>query len=140
MSTTSDRIKQSRKNKGLTMDQLASEMGLKSQRTIVNWENGTVTPNETKLNELARVLNVDYLYLLGFQSKPKYTKEDEEKFLNEHVSIGEFTTDKGSLEKDNKLGEIVRTYLFSNKKGRELLQDIAEFISEHPEKYDAEIK
>ncbi|KLK95703.1 transcriptional regulator, y4mF family [Lactococcus lactis subsp. lactis] len=38
MSSTGERIKDARKKKGLTMDKLAHLMGVKSQRTIVNWE------------------------------------------------------------------------------------------------------
>lgn len=135
MSTTAERIKQSRELKKWTKGRLAKEMGVNSQTTITNWENGTVTPNEAKLHELSRVLDVDYLYLLGFQIKPKYTKEDKEKFLNEHVMIGGFSTNKKSLKDDERLGKIVGNYFFSNEKGKDLLLDIAEAIASQPEKY-----
>jgi transcriptional regulator with XRE-family HTH domain len=66
MSITSDRIKQSRKDKGMTMDEFASAMGVKSQRTIVNWENGTITPKEDKLQKISDILDVSVPYLTGF--------------------------------------------------------------------------
>ena len=62
MTITADRIKQSRESKKWTKGRLAKEMGVSSQTTITNWENGSVTPNETKLKELSRILEVDYLY------------------------------------------------------------------------------
>ena len=140
MSTTAERIKQSREAKKWTKGRLAKEMGVSSQTTITNWEDGSITPNETKLNELARILNVDYLYLLGIQSKPKYTEEDKEKFLNEHVEIGGFSTTKKYLRDDDRLGKIIGTYFFSNEEGKKLLLDIAEAVEAQPKKYDAEIK
>lgn len=71
MSITSDRIKQSRKDKGMTMDEFASVMGVKSQRTIVNWENGTIKLKEDKLQKIAEVLDVSVPYLLGFTNTKK---------------------------------------------------------------------
>ncbi|MDG6155627.1 helix-turn-helix domain-containing protein [Lactococcus formosensis] len=135
MTITADRIKQSRESKKWTKGKLAKEMGVSSQTTISNWENGSVTPNETKLKELSRILDVDYLYLLGFQTKPKYTKEDKEKFLNEHVAIGGFSTTKKTLKSDERLGKIVGNYFFSNEKGKDLLLSVADAIASQPEEY-----
>lgn len=59
MSSTGERIKDARKKKGLTMDKLAHLMGVKSQRTIVNWENGTTEPKRKIIKKLSEVLEVD---------------------------------------------------------------------------------
>ncbi|WP_406813037.1 helix-turn-helix domain-containing protein [Lactococcus petauri] len=75
MSITSDRIKQSRKDKGMTMDEFASAMGVKSQRTIVNWENGTIKLKEDKLQKIAKVLDVSVPYLTGFTNVKKYESQ-----------------------------------------------------------------
>ena len=71
MSSTGERIKDARKKKGLTMDKLAHLMGVKSQRTIVNWENGTTEPKRKIIKKLSEVLEVDEAYLLGTQKEPK---------------------------------------------------------------------
>ncbi|MGX7047807.1 helix-turn-helix domain-containing protein [Pseudolactococcus piscium] len=71
MSITSERIKQARKEKGLTMDELANKMGVKSQRTVVNWENGSTSLSEKKLSKIASILEVSVLYLLGYIDTPK---------------------------------------------------------------------
>ncbi|ANS47589.1 hypothetical protein BT246_22150 [Bacillus thuringiensis] len=70
MSITSDRIKQSRKEKKLTMDELAKAMNV-AQSAIVRWENGTTIPKQDKLKRLSHLLSVDYEYLLGLQNEPR---------------------------------------------------------------------
>ena len=71
MSITSERIKQRRKEMGMTMDELAKKMGVKSQRTIVNWENGTTQVKPDKLEKISKILDVSPLYLLGYIDTPK---------------------------------------------------------------------
>ena len=71
MSITSERIKQRRKEMGMTMDELAIKMGVKSQRTIVNWENGTTQVKPDKLGKISKILDVSPLYLLGYIDTPK---------------------------------------------------------------------
>ena len=71
MSITSERIKQRRKEMGMTMDELAIKMGVKSQRTIVNWENGTTQVKPDKLEKISKILDVSPLYLLGYIDTPK---------------------------------------------------------------------
>ncbi|WP_442761634.1 helix-turn-helix domain-containing protein [Pseudolactococcus chungangensis] len=71
MSITSERIKQRRKEMGMTMDELAKKMGVKSQRTIVNWENGSTSLSEKKIEKIASILEVSVLYLLGYIDTPK---------------------------------------------------------------------
>lgn len=65
MSITSDRIKQCRETKGFTKSKLSKLLGLGSQTTITNWENGTSEPSGALLVKLADVLDVAPTYLLG---------------------------------------------------------------------------
>ena len=85
MTVTSDRIKLSRKNKGLTMDQLANIMGV-AQSAIVRWENGTTQVKPDKIGEISKILNVSPLYLLGYIDTPKeeiMTFDSGEEFMKE---------------------------------------------------------
>lgn len=58
-----NRIKELRKQKGVTMDGLAEYMGV-SQGTIVNWENGSSQVKKDKYQKLANYFNVSEAYLL----------------------------------------------------------------------------
>lgn len=139
MSLTSDRILELREQLGLTKAELSRKMGV-SKTTIKKWEEDLSIPREEAIKKLADIFDVDALYLLGYQSRKKYTEQDALEFERLHIHIGEFTTTKLDLENLPNLDSILRAYTFSNKKGRELLQDIAELILQYPEKYDAEIK
>ncbi len=89
MSITSERIKKSRKEKGLTMNELAKIMGV-AQSAIVRWENGTTEPKVKIIKHLAEVLEVDEAYLLGTQKEPKAIPLSEYiNFLNETDELGD---------------------------------------------------
>lgn len=60
-----NRIKELRKQKGVTMDGLAEYMGV-SQGTIVHWENGSSQVKQDKSQKLADYFNVSEAYLLGY--------------------------------------------------------------------------
>ena len=65
MSITSERIKQRRKQMGMTMDELAIKMGVKSQRTVVNWEKGNTEPSLSQLREMSRLSEIpmDFIFV-----------------------------------------------------------------------------
>ena len=65
-----NRIKELRKEKGLTLDELSAEIGL-SRSTINHYENGRRKPNEETWEKLASYFNVSVPYLKGYG----YTKE-----------------------------------------------------------------
>ena len=58
-------IREARKAKGLTQQQLGEIMGYASGLMISRWENGITAPNINNLIELASVLGVSTDYLLG---------------------------------------------------------------------------
>lgn len=60
-----NRIKELRKQKGVTMDGLAEYMGV-SQGTIVHWENGSSQVKQDNSQKLANYFNVSESYLLGY--------------------------------------------------------------------------
>lgn len=134
MTIISDRIKSSRKQIKMTMDELAKEMNV-TQATIVKWENGTVTPRLSKINELSKILDVDQAYLSGIQNEKKilplsqfidafettrkekwlnYRKEQEEHFLDfdfeESLTVNRLFD---SLDKESKK-ECIDFLLFKN--------------------------
>lgn len=60
-----NRIKELRKQKGVTMRKLSEDIGLKSERTVSRWEKGD-NPTKKYHNKLAKYFNVSESYLLGY--------------------------------------------------------------------------
>jgi len=63
MTTIHDRIKERRLAKGLSMEALASQLGLKSWQTVQQWENGKTAPHRKRLPDVARELDTTVEYL-----------------------------------------------------------------------------
>ena len=62
-----NKIKQLRKEKKLTQEELAEKIGI-SKRTLANWEDGVSSIKENKLKILCEIFNVDAPYLLGYNT------------------------------------------------------------------------
>ena len=63
-----NRLKELRKEKKLTQEELAGEIGV-SKITILRWENGERQIKPDKAKELAKYFNVSVGYLLGYAHK-----------------------------------------------------------------------
>ena len=68
MATTSDRIKQLRKKKGISQSELAELIGVKNN-TVSTWERGTRKPDFEALNLLSNYFEVSFEYILGSSDK-----------------------------------------------------------------------
>ena len=62
-----NKIKQLRKEKKLTQEELAEKIGI-SKRTLANWEDGVSSIKENKLKILCEIFDVDVPYLLGYNT------------------------------------------------------------------------
>ncbi|MDT2859680.1 helix-turn-helix domain-containing protein [Lactococcus lactis] len=138
MSIISERIKQTRKNLSMTMNELAESMNV-TQATIVKWENGTTTPRVNKIELLAKSLNVDTGYLLGTQDVPKLESEDDEHdfslidvLRDDELSIT-LNPFPGTGSYENKpFSQVYKAYR-NNPEKRHLLIEIADLINQHKE-------
>lgn len=94
-----DRLKQARKNKGYTQEDLASRVKT-TKGTISNYENGHSTPPNEMLIDLANVLGVTTDWLLGRQEQSEKEKSKEadagraffggaDKYTEEELAIAE---------------------------------------------------
>ena len=84
-----DVLKSLRKQKGLTQDQLAAEMGL-SKSTISMYENGNRKPDYEVLEAFADIFNVDMNTLLdSTSSSQKLTPRDERDIAKTLASLKE---------------------------------------------------
>lgn len=68
-----NRLKELRKKKGLTQNQLAKDISV-HYRTLQNWENGDSQLKPDKIKQLAKYFEVSEAYLLGYDigTKPTY--------------------------------------------------------------------
>ncbi|PIC87945.1 transcriptional regulator [Sporosarcina sp. P20a] len=72
----SQRLKESRKNRKLTQDELALKVNT-TKSTISNYENGHSTPSNDMLVLLSNALQITTDYLLGRSNNPTLTEDDE---------------------------------------------------------------
>lgn len=74
--TFSDRLKELRTSKGLTMEQLGKELD-STKGTISNYENGNKKPSLDMLIKIADYFNVSIDYLVGRSNDPLLHQKDD---------------------------------------------------------------
>jgi len=76
VSTFGDRVASAREAMGLSQDQLAHRMGVKS-KTMKSWEEDRSEPRANKLQMLAGMLNVSIVWLMSGQGEtPELVKKE----------------------------------------------------------------
>lgn len=65
MDTIHTRIKAARNELGLSMEQMAEQLGLAAWQTVQQWENGNTAPSRRRLPKVAELLGVTQEYLLS---------------------------------------------------------------------------
>ena len=73
-----EKIKTKRREKHLSQEDLARELGL-TRQAISKWENDKATPTMTNLRELSEVFGVDMAYFIGQANDEKKVDNIEEK-------------------------------------------------------------
>ena len=102
----STRIKELREKRGLSMDQLARQLGITKSR-INMWENNGTVPRMNILIELAKLFNVSTDYLLG--------NDDERNISTENHRLSTLQRNLGKLsESDLKKAEAMLKAVFMN--------------------------
>lgn len=134
-----NRLKELRKEKGLSQKALANELGV-HYRTLQNWENGesNIKPEKAKL--LADYFNVQIPYLLGY-SEIRYGSEQITKAIKESISRKNEQLNNEQLENTLKicelasflnmdLGAIVELYNYNSSSDSpvESLEDLSDFF------------
>ncbi|MED4977189.1 helix-turn-helix domain-containing protein [Heyndrickxia faecalis] len=113
------RLRQARKNKKLTQEQLA-HLVKTTKGTISNYENEYSTPSNEMLKDLAKALDVTTDYLLGRSSNlPQLTEKDEKDIAKKMESILEEMDSDTALAfdgepMDEETRELVRAAIESN--------------------------
>ena len=87
------RVKNSRINKGLSVSQLASRIGVKPE-TVKKWESGETDPRPNKVNQLSGILGVSMIWLLAgedekFSDTSHSPEFSETQQLEEKIDLAE---------------------------------------------------
>ena len=82
--TFGQRLQRLRKEKGLTQEELANEIGI-SPQAVSKWENDISTPDIFILSQLADILGVSVDELLGKEAPKQEDKSDDEDFVESEV-------------------------------------------------------
>lgn len=86
------RLKELRKRKMLTQEQVAKKIGI-TQYTYSNYENNKTQPNYKTLIKLADFFNVSIDYLINHKTKNKNSK-DRQELINTILNLNERTFGK----------------------------------------------
>lgn len=92
------KIRTLRTKKGFTQDELAKKMGYTSRSTINKIEKGLVDIPQTKLKELANILDTTPLYLLGWVDNPDDNKNKITVVSEEYGTIEYYFNKKETKE------------------------------------------
>lgn len=83
-----DIVRQLRKERGLTQQELADKIGLTTKVTISQYETGKRKPSFEMIEALADVFHVDMNYLLGFTEKIQKPAGDEtDPAVNKYLGV-----------------------------------------------------
>lgn len=80
MSNIKERIKELRKEKNLTQEELAKKLGLNAKSNIANYESGANAPSDEIKLKMCELFNCSMDYLMG---KSNYKNEDD--YLNKNI-------------------------------------------------------
>jgi len=90
--TIADRIKLQREKLGLSQEELAHRMGLKSRSSITRIEKSGDDITMKDIERIAYYLDCSKLYLMGWDNNPENEKEKnrEEHFIKQYQQLNEY--------------------------------------------------
>ena len=101
--TIYEKIRERRKEMGLSQDELARRMGYKSRSTINKIESGQVDLSRNKIDKFSKVLNVSPSYLMGWTDEDE--NEKQKQIMQDHQNwlasiLSELEMDESFDDKD----------------------------------------
>lgn len=97
VATLGDRLQAARRAKGLTVESLATKLGL-AANTIESWENDSEEPSANRFQSLSGLLSVSIVWLItGESDGTSRVAETYERHLGINDALGEISQLKASL-------------------------------------------
>ena len=94
--TLADKLKEARKNAGLTQVELAEKLCV-SRQAITKWESGNGIPDVENLKNIAKVLDISIDFLLDDEGTLDKTIIKEQINLNDYVKKGKLRSKKDAV-------------------------------------------
>ena len=94
--TLADKLKEARKNAGLTQNELAEKICV-SRQAITKWESGKGIPDVENLKNISKVLDVSIDFLLDEEGVADKTVIKEQINLNDYVKEGKLRSKKDAV-------------------------------------------
>ena len=114
--TIGERIKQRRKELGLTQTELAKRMGLTSKTTICKAETSDFNPTMDRVREFAKALETTPSYLMGWRELP----DDVQKAATAAV--------EATLDTD--LQDLIVDYMKLSSPDKKTVRELASFLAQ----------
>ena len=119
--TFGDKLREARKNKGYTHEQIAHLLGI-AKSTYTGYEKGVREPDLFKIKRLVEVLDVDSSWLLGVDDSPSSITAAEYQAIKKYRALDE----RGKMAVDSTLA---REYEISSRNAAAVVSDMASTIS-----------
>ena len=119
--TFGDKLREARKNKGYTQEQIAHLLGI-AKSTYTGYEKGVREPDLFKIKRLVEVLDVDSSWLLGVDDSPSSITAAEYQAIKKYRALDE----RGKMAVDSTLA---REYEISSRNAAAVVSDAAATIS-----------
>lgn len=119
--TFGDKLREARKNKGYTQEQIAHLLGI-AKSTYTGYEKGVREPDLFKIKRLVEVLDVDSSWLLGVDDSPSSITAAEYQAIKKYRALDE----RGKMAVDSTLA---REYEISSRSAASVVSDAAATIS-----------
>ena len=116
-----DKLREARKNKGYTQEQIAHLLGI-AKSTYTGYEKGVREPDLFKIKRLVEVRDVDSSWLLGVDDSPSSITAAEYQAIKKYRALDE----RGKMAVDSTLA---REYEISSRNAAAVVSDAAATIS-----------
>ena len=103
MSKLGENIKKFRIEKDLTQDELAHQLGYKGKTAVSNWENGTNSPNDSAIEKMLNIFEVNANTLFGWTNAAQIKSDAEElaDLILSDIKVKDFVTSIKNLSPED---------------------------------------
>lgn len=131
--TLADKLKEARKNAGLTQNELAEKICV-SRQAITKWESGKGIPDVENLKNISKVLDVSIDFLLDEEGVADKTVIKEQINLNEYVKEGKLRSKKDAVVYAKYPNAVISPLLAKKKstKGQKIFGNLLGFLTDVP--------
>ncbi len=131
--TLADKLKEARKNAGLTQNELAEKICV-SRQAITKWESGKGIPDVENLRTISKVLDVSIDFLLDDEGVADKTVIKEQINLNNYVKEGKLRSKEDAVVYAKYPNAVISPLIAKKKstKGQKIFGNLLGFLTDAP--------